>query len=134
MPVEAPEPCTDGPDGVADEVPSGVGVASDIGFGDAGGDELEDLVECSESHSHDRGDDGEGEALLGGGADMELGADDFPAGDGGAEESKGVDDLVVAGEIGVEAEGVEDGGGVVGDIVGADGEGASDHVEEAPDG
>ena len=134
MSVEAPDSGADGSDGIADEVPSGVGVSTDIGFGEAGGDELEDFVEGSESHPHDGGDDGEGEAKLGCGFDVELGADDFPAGDGGAEESEGVDDLVVSGEVWVEAEGVQDWDGAIGDEVGADGDGASDHVEESPAG
>jgi hypothetical protein len=128
--IEAPESCTDGADRVADEVPSGVGVASNVGFGEAGGDELEDLVEGSESHTHDGGDDREGESGLG----AKGGTDDFPARDGGAEESEGVDDLVVAGEIWSETEGVEDGGAFVWDELGADWDGASDHVEESPDG
>ena len=132
--VEAPESGADGSDGVADEVPTGVGVASDICVGESGGDELENLVESTESHTHDRGDDGEGEAMLRGGFDMEFGADDFPARNGGAEESEGVDDLVVAREVRMDAEGVQNGDGVISDEVCADGDGASDHVEESPDG
>lgn len=55
-----------GADGVGDQVPGGVGVASDVGVGeDEDGDELDDFVEGAKSDPHECSDAGEGECAFG---------------------------------------------------------------------
>lgn len=137
---EAVEARGGGADGIGDEIPGGVGVASDIGVGDGeDGDELDDLVDGAQPNPHEDRDDGEGDGFFG----VEEHAGGFVAGQGGGEEPDGVDELVVAGEVWREAQCVEDGCGWLVVWVGCcsewigelwvDGDCAAAHVHEPPE-
>ena len=120
-----PDPHRGGAGQVEDQVPAGVGVAADVGLGQCqGGDELDDLVDAADPHAGQDREDGRGgvEPLAGQPPAQHLGA-----GEGGCAEAEGVDQPV-------EAEQVESEHRVVEDSVVVEGNDASGHVGETPDG